>query len=168
MESTEINIFKGVSMKKTNAVRELEQGKIEHSLREYPVDENDLSAIHVALETGVDIDKIFKTLALLNEKKELLIACIGGADNIDLKKLGKLSGSKKIEMLPLKDLTAYTGYMRGGCSPVGIKKRHRTFMDEKSLLQDKILVSGGVRGLQIEIKPENLIKYLDITVGDIV
>lgn len=155
-------------MKKTNAVRELDQHKIPYALREYKVDENDLSAIHVALETGLPIEQIFKTLSLLNEKKELIIACVPGDENIDFKKLAKLSNSKKVEMLPLKDLTTYTGYIRGGCSPVGIKKRHETFIHESVNNLETVIISGGVRGLQIEIKPIDLIKYLNITAGDII
>lgn len=155
-------------MKKTNAVRELDQHKISYAIKEYEVDESDLSAVHVALVTNVDIDKIFKTLALLNEKNELLIACIPGGDNIDLKKLAKLSGSKKVEMLPLKDLTKFTGYIRGGCSPLGIRKKHETFIHESALKFDSILISGGMRGLQIEINPKSLIDYLKIKVGDII
>lgn len=155
-------------MKKTNAVRELDQHKISYTTKEYEVDESDLSAVHVALVTNVDIDKIFKTLALLNEKNELLIACIPGGDNIDLKKLAKLSGSKKVEMLPLKDLTKFTGYIRGGCSPLGIRKKHETFIHESALKFDSILISGGMRGLQIEINPKSLIDYLKIKVGDII
>lgn len=155
-------------IKKTNAVRELDQHKIPYNVKEYEVDEKDLSAIHVALVTNTDIDRIFKTLSLLNEKNEMVIACIPGGDNIDLKKLAKLSGSKRVEMLPLKDLTKYTGYIRGGCSPVGIRKKHETFIHESALKFDTILISGGMRGLQIEINPKDLIEYLKIKVGDIV
>lgn len=155
-------------MKKTNAVRELDRHKINYNLREYKVDEKDLGAIHVALETGTDIEIIFKTLSLLNEKKELIIACIPGGDSIDLKKLAKLAKCKKVEMLHLKDLTAYTGYIRGGCSPIGIKKKHTTFIHESALKHKKILLSGGMRGLQIEISPKDLIDYLNITVGNII
>jgi len=155
-------------MKKTNAVRELDKHKIKYNLREYKVDENDLGAIHVALETGLDLEIIFKTLSLLNEKKELIIACIPGGDSIDLKKLAKLAKCKKVEMLHLKDLTSYTGYVRGGCSPIGIKKKHTTFIHESALKHKTIVLSGGVRGLQIEITPKDLINYLNINVGDII
>ncbi|NME35402.1 Cys-tRNA(Pro) deacylase [Fusobacterium perfoetens] len=155
-------------MKKTNAVRELEQHKIKYSLREYKVDENDLSAIHVALETGLDLERIFKTLTLLNEKNELIVACVPGGDNIDLKKLAKMANCKKVEMLPLKDLTAYTGYVRGGCSPIGIKKKHTSFIHESALKYETIIFSGGMRGLQIEMAPKDLIDYLKMTVGDII
>ncbi len=155
-------------MKKTNAVRELDQHKIPYTTKEYEVDESDLSAVHVALVTNTDIERIFKTLSLLNEKNELLIACVPGADNIDLKKLARVAGCKKVEMLPLKDLTKYTGYIRGGCSPLGIRKKHETFIHESALKYDFIVVSGGMRGLQIQMNPKDLIDYLKITVGDII
>ena len=155
-------------MKKTNAVRELDQHKLSYITKEYEVDENDLSAIHVALTTNTDIEKIFKTLSLLNEKNELVIACVPGDDNIDLKKLAKLAGCKKVEMLPLKELTKWTGYVRGGCSPLGIRKKHETFIHESALKFDSILIGGGMRGLQIEINPKDLIGYLKIKVGDII
>lgn len=155
-------------IKKTNAVRELEQHKIPYTTKEYKVDENDLSAIHVALVTNTDLERIFKTLSLLNEKNELIIACIPGGDNIDLKKLAKTAGCKKVEMLPLKELTKYTGYIRGGCSPVGIRKKHESFIHSSALNFDSILISGGMRGLQIEINPKNLIEYLKMKVGDII
>ncbi|MDO4690877.1 MAG: Cys-tRNA(Pro) deacylase [Fusobacterium sp.] len=155
-------------MKKTNAIRELEKNKIKHKVIEYEVDENNLDALSVAIKTNEDVTRIFKTLVLLNEKKEMIIACIPGIEKIDLKKLAKLSESKKIEMLAMKDLFSYTGYLRGGCSPVGIKKKHKTFIHESVYENKKILISGGLRGIQIEIEPELLINYLQIIVGDIV
>lgn len=155
-------------MKKTNAIRELEQNKIEHIIREYEVDENNLDALSVAIKTNEDVTRVFKTLVLLNEKKEMIIACIPGIEKIDLKKLAKLSESKKVEMLPMKDLFSYTGYIRGGCSPIGIKKKHKIFIHESVYNNEKILISGGLRGLQIEINPKLLIDYLQIVVGDIV
>lgn len=155
-------------MKKTNAMRELDKNKIKYEYIEYEVDENDLSAISVSIKTGQDITKIFKTLILLNEKREMLVACIPGSDNIDLKKLAKLSGDKKVEMLEMKELFNMTGYIRGGCSPVGIKKKHKTFIHQSVLTKDMIYVSGGMRGIQIIISPNDLINYLNITVGDII
>lgn len=155
-------------MKKTNAIRELEIHKIEHSIREYEVDENNLDAVSVALKVNEDITRVFKTLVLLNDKKEMIVACVPGMEKLDLKKLAKLSGSKKLEMLPMKDLLAYTGYIRGGCSPIGIKKRHTAFIHESALDNKKILISGGLRGLQIEIEPQKLIDYLKLTVGNII
>ena len=145
----------------------LEENKIKYEFKEYEVDENDLSAIAVSLKTGEDITKIFKTLVLLNEKKEMIVACIPGADTIDLKKLAKIAGAKKVEMLELKELFNMTGYIRGGCSPIGIKKRHQSFIHQSALTKDYIMISAGVRGLQIIIEPQNLINYLKMEVGDI-
>lgn len=155
-------------MKKTNAMRELDKNKIKYNFIEYEVDENDLGAIAVAIKTGQDITKIFKTLVLLNEKREMLVACIPGSDTIDLKKLAKVAGDKKVEMLEMKELFNMTGYIRGGCSPIGIKKRHKTYIHQSALNKDTIFVSGGMRGIQIEINPQELIKYLNMTVGDII
>ena len=155
-------------MKKTNAIRELEIHKIEHSTKEYEVDENNLDAVSVALKVGEDITRVFKTLVLLNDKKEMVVACIPGMEKLDLKKLAKLSGNKKLEMLAMKDLLAYTGYVRGGCSPIGIKKKHTAFIHESALENKTIFVSGGMRGIQIEIEPQKLIDYLKLMVGDII
>ncbi len=155
-------------MKKTNAIRELEIQKIKHKVYQYEVDEKHLDAISVAVKTNEDITRIFKTLVLVNEKKEMIVACISGIDKIDLKKLAKLSESKKVEMILMKDLLSMTGYIRGGCSPVGIKKKHKSFIDKSALKNEKILISGGQRGIQIEIVPKFLIEYLGMTVGDIV
>lgn len=154
-------------MKKTNAMRELDKKKIKYNFLEYEVDENDLGAIAVSIKTGQDITKIFKTLVLLNEKREMLVACIPGADNIDLKKLAKVANCKKVEMLELKELFNMTGYIRGGCSPIGIKKRHQTFIHKSALNKDEIMISAGVRGVQIILNPNDLINYLNMIVGDI-
>lgn len=155
-------------MKKTNAMRELDKKKIKYAYKEYEVDESDLSAIAVSLKTGEDITKIFKTLVLLTEKKELIVACIPGADSIDLKKLAKLAGVKKVEMLELKELFNMTGYIRGGCSPIGIKKRHQSFIHQSAMSKEQIMISAGMRGLQIIIDPKDLVEYLNMTVGDII
>ena len=155
-------------MKKTNAIRELESHKIEHIVREYEVDEDHLDTLSVAIKTNEDITRIFKTLVLLNEKKEMLVAWIPGLEKLDLKKLAKLSGSKKVEMLPMKDLFSMTGYLRGGCSPIAIKKRHTAFIHSSATDNESILISGGLRGLQIEISPQKLIDYLNLIVGDII
>ena len=127
-----------------------------------------MDAVSVALKVGEDITRVFKTLVLLNDKKEMVVACIPGMEKLDLKKLAKLSGNKKLEMLPMKDLLAYTGYVRGGCSPIGIKKKHTAFIHESALENKTIFVSGGMRGIQIEIEPQKLIDYLKLMVGDII
>lgn len=155
-------------MKKTNAMRELDKKKIKYDYKEYEVDESDLSAIAVSLKTGEDITKIFKTLVLLTEKKEMIVACIPGADSIDLKKLAKLAGVKKVEMLELKELFNMTGYIRGGCSPIGIKKRHQSFIHQSAMSKEQIMISAGMRGLQIIIDPKDLVEYLNMIVGDII
>ena len=155
-------------MKKTSAMRELDKKKIKYAYKEYEVDESDLSAIAVSLKTGEDITKIFKTLVLLTEKKEMIVACIPGADSIDLKKLAKLAGVKKVEMLELKELFNMTGYIRGGCSPIGIKKRHQSFIHQSAMSKEQIMISAGMRGLQIIIDPKDLVEYLNMTVGDII
>ncbi|WP_427171615.1 Cys-tRNA(Pro) deacylase [Fusobacterium nucleatum] len=155
-------------MKKTNAIRELENHKIEHIVREYEVDEEHLDAVSVALKTNEDITRVFKTLVLLSEKREMVVACIPGIEKLDLKKLAKLSGNKKLEMLPMKDLLSMTGYIRGGCSPIGIKKKHSIFIHESALDNKTILISGGLRGLQIEIEAQKLVDYLKMVVGDII
>ena len=107
-------------------------------------------------------------MVLLNEKREMVVACIPGIEKLDLKKLAKLSNHKKLEMLPMKDLFSMTGYIRGGCSPIGVKKKHTVFIHKSALDNKTILVSGGLRGLQIEINPQKLIDYLKMVVGDII
>lgn len=155
-------------MKKTNAMRELDKAKIQYQYYEYEVDENHLGAIDVALKTGQDITRIFKTLVLVNEKKEMIVACIPGSDTIDLKKLAKVSSSKKVEMIEMKQLLPMTSYIRGGCSPIGIKKKHRTFLHSSARNKESIIVSGGMRGLQIELATEDLIAYVGMEVEDII
>ena len=154
-------------MKKTNAMRLLDKNKISYNINEYQYDETDLSASAMAEKTNLDINKIFKTLVLLGDKTGFLVACIPGNKELDLKKLAKLSKNKKIEMIHMKDLIKTTGYVRGGCSPLGMKKHFPTFIHNTVLDFNSIFISGGKRGLQIEISPTNLIKILDIAVGDI-
>ncbi|MDR1835222.1 MAG: Cys-tRNA(Pro) deacylase [Fusobacteriaceae bacterium] len=155
-------------MKKTNALRELDRAKIPYGTVEYDVDESDLSALSVALKTGEDLDRVFKTLVLLDEKRNMIVACIPGAATVDLKKLARVAGVKRVEMLPLKDLLPMTGYIRGGCSPIGISGKRRTFLHESALDYEKILVSAGTRGLQAELSPKDLIRHLGIVTGDLV
>ncbi len=149
-------------MKKTNAARILDKHKIIYEIIEYNIDENDLSALHVAIDTNQDIKTIFKTLVAVDEKNIPLVACIPGDDELDLKALAKAAGVKKCTMIPLKDVLVTTGYIRGGCSPFGMKKVYRTFMDESALLHVRIFVSAGVRGAQLCLSPKELCKVLDI------
>lgn len=155
-------------MKKTNVERLLELAKIEFRAVEYEVDVNDLSGVHIAKETGISPDIMFKTLVLKGEKNGFAVCCIPSNAELDLKKVAKAAGEKKIEMIPKKQLLSTTGYIRGGCSPVGMKKKFPTFFHESATSYDKIYVSGGVRGLSLEIVPEDLIKYVDGKVFDLI
>ncbi|MFP4471681.1 MAG: Cys-tRNA(Pro) deacylase [Bacteroidales bacterium] len=143
-------------MKKTNAARILDQHRISYDLAEYEVDENDLSAENVAAKVGQPIGIVFKTLVLEGDKTGYLVAVIPGAAEVDLKKLAALSGNKKCWMVPLKNVLALTGYIRGGVSPVGMKKPFPVFMDAKAFEHDKVFVSAGIRGLQMQISPGDL------------
>lgn len=156
-------------MNKTNAMRLLEAAKIRFELLEYPVDESDLSGESVARKTGKDHSQIFKTLVFSGEKNGLGVCCIPACDELDLKKTAKAFGEKKVEMLHVKDLLKTTGYIRGGCSPIGMKKQYPTVIDETAVLFDKIYVSAGVRGAMLGIEPNELkefvnAEFIDVTV----
>lgn len=155
-------------MEKTNAARILDKHKVTYEILEYRVDENDLSAIHVAQDTGIDIKRIFKTLVCIDESNTPLVACIPGDDELDLKALAKLANVKKCTLIALSDLLKLTGYMRGGCSPFGMKKVYRTFFDESAFLHVSILVSAGVRGKQLEIEPKVLSEVVGAKSGKLI
>lgn len=146
-------------MVKTNAMRLLDKAKVEYEVIEYEVDENDLSGIHVANQLGQDPASIFKTLVLKGEKQGYFVCCIPVDKEVDLKKAAKAIGDKKVAMIHLKDLLPTTGYIRGGCSPIGMKKKFPTFIDETAILFDKICVSAGVRGAQLCLVPETLAEF---------
>lgn len=148
-------------MNKTNAVRMLEAAKINFRTAEYTVDENDLSGMHVARQLGQPPEQVFKTLVLKGEKKGCIVCCIPVDRELDLKKAAKAAGDKKVDMIPMKDLLSVTGYIRGGCSPVGMKKKFPTYIDETAVLFDEIAVSAGVRGGQIIINPDDLCNYVE-------
>jgi Cys-tRNA(Pro)/Cys-tRNA(Cys) deacylase len=147
-------------MVKTNAMRMLDKAGLSYSTKEYEVDENDLSGSHVADLMGVDHGSIFKTLVLKGEKTGYLVCCIPVDGELDLKKVAKAAGDKKVEMIPMKDLQAITGYIRGGCSPIGMKKPFPTFIEESAQEYPQIAVSGGVRGQQIIISPQSLVGFI--------
>ena len=152
----------------TNAARLLETAGIPFRLVPYKFDENDLAAQHVAEELGEDIRQVFKTLVLHGERTGYFVCVIPGNCEVDLKKAASAAGDKKAEMLPMKELLATTGYIRGGCSPVGMKKPFPTFFHESALDFERIYVSAGVRGLQLEVAPDKLINYVGATVCNIV
>lgn len=153
---------------KTNVARILDAHNISYELREYEVNEEDLSAVHVAKSIGIDADKIYKTLVLKGQKDPYLVAVIPGNAQLDLKKLAKVSGNKNCEMLPMKDLLAVTGYIRGGCSPIGMKKQFPTFIEEIAILEEKIIISAGKRGLQVIINPNELASVTGAQFADII
>ncbi len=155
-------------MNKTNAMRLLDAGGIAYRPVEYEYDESDLGGNHVAAQTGMDPDQVFKTLVARGERKGILVFCIPVSCTLDLKKAAAVAGDKKVEMTHMKELLGLTGYVRGGCSPVGMKKKYPTFIDETALLYDEIAVSGGARGLQVVLNPQDLIEYADITTADLV
>jgi Cys-tRNA(Pro)/Cys-tRNA(Cys) deacylase len=151
----------------TNAMRLLRAAGVPFDVKEYPVDENDLSGVHIAECLGISPDTMFKTLVARGESKAIYVFCIPAAEELDLKKCASLVKEKKIEMVAVKELLGLTGYIRGGCSPVGMKKKYPTYMDETATLFDPIYVSAGVRGAQLVINPEALAAYADITFADL-
>ena len=155
-------------MTKTNAMRLLEKAGIPFTTAEYEVDENDLSGTHAAEVLGQDPDTMFKTLVLKGDKSGYFVCCIPVNKELDLKKAAKASGNKKCEMLHVKDLLGVTGYIRGGCSPVGMKKKFPTFMDKSAENCEKISVSAGMRGIQIITEPKKLCEYIGAEFSDIV
>ena len=142
-------------------MRLLDAAGIEYIPGEYEVDKNNLSGSHAADMMGVEHDSMYKTLVLKGEKKGYLVCCIPVDEELDLKKVAKAAGDKKVEMIHMKDLLPLTGYIRGGCSPVGMKKRFPTYIEETAILYDRITVSAGQRGVQISVEPDKLAGYLE-------
>lgn len=157
----------GVKIEKTNAARLLDKARIPYKLIPYEFDENDLAAQHVADSLGQDIARVFKTLVLHGDRTGHIVCVVPGNAEVDLKALAKASGNKKVEMIAMKDLLGVTGYIRGGCSPIGMKKRFPTFFHTSALDFDTIYVSAGVRGLQLEINPSELIRFVAATTADV-
>ena len=155
-------------IKKTNACRILDGLGIDYEIKTYEVDETDLSAVHVAEVSGLDIKMIFKTLVARGDKTGIIMAVIGGGDELDLKALAKTSGNKSVEMIALKELLPLTGYVRGGCSPLGAKKNYPVYLDARALTLEKISISAGQRGMQIVLSPRDLVKAANATVGKII
>lgn len=151
-------------MAKTNAARLLDTKRIAYELVEYEVDENDLSAVTVANKLGQRIEQVFKTLVLRGDKTGIFVCVIPGGDELDLKIAAKVSGNKSAAMIAVKEILELTGYIRGGCSPLGMKKKYPTFIQSSSLDFDYIYVSAGVRGTQIKISPKDLISASGATV----
>ena len=153
---------------KTNAVRILDTMKISYTLREYEVSENDVSAEYVAEKIGVEPEKLYKTLVLKGNTVPFIVAVIPSSAQLDLKKIAKVSGNKHCEMLLMKDLLSVTGYIRGGCSPIGMKKQFPTYIEELAQTEEQIIISAGKRGLQLVIAPEDLQKAVQAEFADLI
>ena len=152
---------------KTNAARILDRLKIHYDLVEYTVDPDNLAADHVADELGEPIEQVFKTLVLRGDKNGIFVCVVAGNREVDLKKAAKASGNKKAEMIAMKELLPLTGYIRGGCTSIGMKKKYPTFISEEALGFPFIYVSAGRRGLQLKLAPADLLKAADATPADI-
>ena len=154
-------------MKKTNAMRMLDKAGVSYEAKEYEFDENDLDGHHVAEFFGLPYEEVFKTLVGVSDSGEYLVFGLCVDDELDLKKAAKLAGVKRVDMIHVKDLLNVTGYIRGGCSPVGMKKKYRTFIDEMIELVETVHVSGGQRGLQLKLAPSDLVAFTEAAVGPI-
>lgn len=147
-----------MSLKKTNAARFLDTLKLSYEMTSYEVDEDDLSAIHAAKSLGVDASCVFKTLVARDDAKHIVVACIPAAAEIDLKALARIAKVKRCELVAVKELLGLTGYIRGGCSPLAMKKIYPTFIDASIKNHEKVYVSAGLRGIQLCLTPDVLIQ----------
>ena len=154
-----------MAIEKTNAARLLDKAKISYELIAYKVDETDLSAVHVAAQLNEPVECVFKTLVLKGDKTGYFVCIIPGAEELDLKKAAKISGNKSCEMILMKDLLPVTGYIRGACSPFGMKKHFPTYVHDSCRNFEKIYVSAGKRGLQLYVATLDLITEIKATVG---
>lgn len=155
-------------MQKTNAMRRLDAAKISYEVLEYEVDENDLSGIHISEQLGFPPEQMFKTLVAKGDKTGPLVFCIPVADEIDLRRAATITGNKKIEMVHVKDLLGLTGYIRGGVSPIGMKKAFPTYLHESALQLERITVSSGTRGAQLLLSRAELLQFLGAKTADLV
>jgi Cys-tRNA(Pro)/Cys-tRNA(Cys) deacylase len=153
---------------KTNVMRILESLRVSFEVATYPVGEEHIDATSVAREMGVEPDRVFKTLVAHDEKNAILVFCIPGAAELDLKKAARAAGAKKVDLINLKDLTPITGYVRGGCSPIGMKKKFPTWIDEIAFTYDRIYVNAGARGVQVIIAPSDLAVAAAAVVADLI
>ena len=154
--------------KKTNAARKLDELKIEYKIVEYPVDEEHLDAIHVAQEVGMPPAQVFKTLCVRGDKNGVMFAVIPGDGELDLKALAKVSGNKRAELVALKEVLPLTGYIRGGCSPLGAKKNYPVYMDASCNNWPEIAISAGQRGMQLVAAPSDLQRATNATVVSLI
>lgn len=155
-------------MKKTNAARQLDRLGISYELLEYDVDEEDLGADHVATELGIPVNQVFKTIVLRGDKNGVFVCCIPGNGELNLKTVARLTGNKKAELVPTKEILSLTGYVRGGCSPLAMKKQYPTLLDSSAFEHDYIVVSAGLRGAQIKLVPGDLVAASNASVEELV
>ena len=155
-------------MKKTNAARQLDRLGINYELLEYDVDEEDLGADLVATELGIPVIQVFKTIVLRGDKNGVFVCCIPGNGELNLKTVARLTGNKKAELVPTKEILSLTGYVRGGCSPLAMKKQYPTLLDSSAFEHDYIVVSAGLRGAQIKLVPGDLVAASNASVEELV
>ncbi|MDR1326621.1 MAG: Cys-tRNA(Pro) deacylase [Treponema sp.] len=155
-------------MQKTNAMRLLDAAGIQYSTAEYEVDERDLSGVHAARMLNMPVERVFKTLVLRGASGAYIVCCIPVVDELDLRKVARVSGEKNVELIPMKELPIVSGYVRGGCSPIGMKKLFPTYIDETAELFDDISISAGARGVQIIMKVEDLNRHIGTVNADLV
>jgi Cys-tRNA(Pro)/Cys-tRNA(Cys) deacylase len=154
-------------MTKTNAARILDAAGVSYQLREYAVDEDHLAAPEVAAAIGMPPEQVFKTLVARGDRTGVVLAAIPANAELDLKALAAASGNKKIDLVPVKEVLGLTGYIRGGVSPVGTKRAHPVYLDETAILWDLISVSAGVRGCQMLLAPDDLVRVTGASTCDI-
>lgn len=154
--------------KKTNAARILDSLKVPYKLHTYEVDPDNLAAGHVAELLGQPIERVYKTIVLKGNKTGPIVCVVAGCHEVDLKKAAKVSGNKSVEPLPLKDLLATTGYIRGGCTAIGMKKKFPTFVSEEIVDFDSVYVSAGIRGMQLELSPGDYLRAAEAVTADII
>ena len=155
-------------IQKTNVCRLLDAAGIAYEVIEYAVDESDLSAVHVAEELHEDVDAVFKTIVLEGDKTKYFVCVIPGACEVDLKKAARASGNKSCKPIQQKELLPITGYIRGGCCPIGMKKSFPSYIDETCLLHKSIYISAGQRGMQLHLAPQDLISYVPLIMSDLI
>ncbi len=155
-------------IEKTNAARLLDRAHIAYELVPYEVDENNLAATHVAEQLGEPIEQVFKTLVLKGDRNGFLVCVVPGNGEVDLKKAARASGNKSVAMIPMKELLPTTGYIRGGCTPIGMKKRFPTLLHHTALDFAHIYISAGIRGLQLRLAPSDLVRYTEAEVVDLI
>lgn len=157
-----------MAVQKTNAMRILDKSKIEYEVITYDISDDKIDGISVAEKTGQNLNEVYKTLVTIGNTKELYVFVIPVAEELDLKKAAKVCGEKKIEMIHVKDINKYTGYIRGGCSPIGMKKMYKTFIQKDAESLKKICISGGKKGIQVKVATKNLIELVNGIFADII